>query len=96
MGGQVWRDGGVGRVAAEGAGRAECLAKAAVGGVAARLGCVEVPPVAKVVTPAARREAVTIFVEQHEMRERPACAVMGADQTSIRFRGKRPNDHDMR
>jgi len=32
-----------------------------------------------VVTPAARREAVAILVERHEMSERRACAVIGAD-----------------
>jgi hypothetical protein len=38
--------------------------------VAAQPGCVEGPPVAKVVTPAARREAVTTLVERHEMGQR--------------------------
>ena len=48
------------------------------------------------VTPAARREAVAILVESHEMSERRACAVIGADRTSIRYRGRRPDDHDLR
>jgi hypothetical protein len=65
--GQVRRDGSVGREAAEGAGRGECPAEAAVGGVAARPGCVGGPSLAKVVTPAAKREAVAIPVEQHEI-----------------------------
>jgi putative transposase len=49
-----------------------------------------------VVTPAARREAVAILVERHEMSERRACAVIGADRTSIRYRSRRPDDHDLR
>lgn len=47
-------------------------------------------------TPAARREAVATLVEHHEMSERRACAVIGADRTSIRYRSRRPNDHDLR
>jgi putative transposase len=49
-----------------------------------------------VVTPAARREAVAILVERHEMSERRACSVICADRTSIRYRGRRPDDHDLR
>jgi putative transposase len=49
-----------------------------------------------VVPPAARREAVAILVERHEMSERWACAVIGADRTSIRYRRRRPEDHDLR
>lgn len=47
-------------------------------------------------TPAARREAVAILVERHEMSERRACAVIGADRTSIRYRTRRPDDQDLR
>nr|WP_121066149.1 IS3 family transposase [Chachezhania antarctica] len=50
----------------------------------------------KLVTPAARREAVAILVECHEMSARRACAVIGADRTSIRYRSRRPDDHDLR
>jgi putative transposase len=45
-----------------------------------------------VVTPAARREAVAIFVERHEMSGRRACSVIGADLTSVRYRSRRPDD----
>ena len=62
-----------GREAAEGARGGERPSEAAPGGVAARPGCIEGSPVAKVVTPAARREAVAILVEHHEMSERRAC-----------------------
>lgn len=30
------------------------------------------------------------------MSERRACSVIGADRTSIRYRGRRPDDHDLR
>lgn len=30
------------------------------------------------------------------MSERRACAVIGADRTSIRYRSRRPDDHDLR
>ncbi|MBK1640221.1 hypothetical protein CKO24_14360 [Rhodothalassium salexigens DSM 2132] len=44
--------------------------EAAAGGAASGPSCAERPPVAKVVMPAARREAVAIPVERHEMSER--------------------------
>lgn len=47
-------------------------------------------------TPAARREAVATLVEHHEMSERRACAVIGADRTSVRYCSQRPDDHDLR
>jgi len=48
------------------------------------------------VTPAARREAVAILVELHEMSERRACSVIGADRTSVRYRSRRPDDAGLR
>lgn len=48
------------------------------------------------VAPAARRGAVAILVERHEMSERRACSVIGADRTSVRYRSRRPDDHEVR
>jgi putative transposase len=48
------------------------------------------------VTPAVRREAVAILVDGHEMSERRACSVIGADRASIRYRSRRPDDADLR
>lgn len=48
------------------------------------------------VTPAVRREAVAHLVDVHEMSERRACSVIGADRTSIRYRSHRPDDADLR
>lgn len=47
-------------------------------------------------TPAARRDAVAILVEVHEMSERRACSVIGADRTSVRYRSRRPDDAGLR
>ena len=48
------------------------------------------------VTPAARREAVAILVDVHEMSERRARSVIGADRTSVRYRNRRPDDAGLR
>ncbi len=48
------------------------------------------------VTPAAGREAVAILVARHEMSERRACFVIGADRTSVRYRSRRPDDTELR
>ena len=48
------------------------------------------------VTPAARREAVTILVETYEMSERRACQVIGADRSSVRYASRRPDDTVLR
>jgi len=49
-----------------------------------------------VVTPAARREAVTILVKTYEMSERRACQVIGADRSSVRYASRRPDDTVLR
>ncbi len=48
------------------------------------------------VTPAVRREAVAILVNEHKMSERRACSVIGADRASVRYRSRRPDDADLR
>jgi len=48
------------------------------------------------VTPAARREAVAHMRSVFEASERRACAVLGVDRTSIRYRGNRPDDAAVR
>lgn len=44
------------------------------------------------VTPAARREAVSHLREHHAVSERRACQVLGADRTVVRYRSIRPDD----
>jgi putative transposase len=44
------------------------------------------------VTPAARREAVAHLQVVYEVSERRACAALGADRASVRYRSHRPDD----
>lgn len=48
------------------------------------------------VTPAAKRQAVAHLLSVHEMSERRACHVVGADRTMIRYRSRRPDDTVLR
>lgn len=50
----------------------------------------------KVVTPAAKRIAVAHLVAVHEMSERRACQVIGADHSLIRYRSTGPHDTALR
>src|SRR5260370_19937762 len=50
----------------------------------------------KMVTPAARREAVAHLRVAYEVSERRACSVLGADRTSVRYRGRRADDASIR
>src|SRR5947209_11047859 len=46
----------------------------------------------KMVTPAARREAVAQLRVAFEVSERRACSTLGADRRSVRYRSRRPDD----
>jgi len=48
------------------------------------------------VTPAARRDAVAHLRTAHEMRERRACTIIGADRSTVRYRSCRPDDAPLR
>lgn len=48
------------------------------------------------VTPVARREVVARLVGVFEVSERRACAVVGADRASVRYRSRRPGDSEIR
>jgi putative transposase len=48
------------------------------------------------VTAAARREAVAHLRVAYEVSERRACSALGADRTSVRCRGRRPDDANIR
>ncbi|WP_288806090.1 IS3 family transposase [uncultured Novosphingobium sp.] len=50
----------------------------------------------KLVTPAARREAVAHLMELHRMSERRACRVLDADRKSVRYRSRRSDDGALR
>jgi len=48
------------------------------------------------VTPAVKRQAVAHLLAAHEMSERRACHLVGADRTMIRYRSRRPDDAALR
>ena len=48
------------------------------------------------VTPAVKREAVAHLVAAHEMSERRACRVIGAERMTVRYRSRRPDDPELR
>jgi putative transposase len=50
----------------------------------------------KVVTPAAKRQAVVHACAMHEVSERRACDVMGVDRSSMRYRSRRTGDAAVR
>jgi putative transposase len=49
-----------------------------------------------VVTPVARREAVAHARAAFDISERRACTILGFDRTSVRYRGSRGDDADLR
>jgi hypothetical protein len=71
-------------------------AQAAAGGRHARQCGVERPAGKKLVSAAARREAVARLQDGFGISERRACAVIGADRTSMRYRSCRDGDEDLR
>ncbi len=48
------------------------------------------------VGPAAKREAVAHLKTERQMSERRACALVGADRTTVRYRSRRPPDTALR
>ncbi len=48
------------------------------------------------VTPAAKRLAIACLMESHEMSERRACHLIGADRSMIRYCARRPGDNRLR
>jgi putative transposase len=48
------------------------------------------------VTPAARREAAAHLCTAHQVSQRRACSVLGVDRSSVRYRGVRPEDTELR
>src|SRR5215469_8930571 len=82
--GQVWRDGGVGGPAAEGAGGRERQVKEAAGRGDARQRDAAGRGGKKMVTPAARREATAHLCQVHGVSQRRACQALEVDRSSIR------------
>ena len=57
---------------------------------------IEGPAGKKMVTPAVKRQAVTHLLAAHEMSERRACHLVGADRRMIRYRSRRRDDAALR
>jgi putative transposase len=49
-----------------------------------------------VVTPAARRVAVSLAREAHDVSERRACSIIGVDRSAMRYRHRRVDDAEVR
>src|SRR5260370_29699097 len=86
----------MGREAAEVVGRRERQAEEVACRGDAGQGDVEGCRGKKMATPAARREAVAHLRVAYEVSERRACSVLGADRTSVRYRGRRADDASIR
>ncbi len=71
-------------------------AQAVAGRCDAGQGCAEGSSGKKVVTPAAKREAVAHLQACHGMSERRACRVIDADRKSVRYRSTRDDDAELR
>src|SRR5215469_12373707 len=94
--GEVWRHERLGCQAAEAAGGGERQAEEAAGrGDAGQRGA-EGHHLKKVVTPAARRAAVTVARDAHGVSERRACSIVGADRSAVRYRHRRADDSAVR
>src|SRR5216684_2457445 len=96
MEGQVWRSRSLGRQATEGARGRERQAEEAAGRGDARQRDAEGYRVKKMVSPALRREAVAHLQVTYKVSERRVCSALRADRTSMRYRGRRPDDEAAR
>src|SRR5882757_3448520 len=76
--------------------RRERQAEEAAGRGDARQRHVEGSQFKKMVTPAARRQAVAHLCSSFEVSQRRACEVIGADRSAVRYRSLRPNDATIR
>ena len=94
--GEVRRSRRVGCQAAEGAGGREREAEEASGRDDAGQRHPEGHQQPKVVTPAARRQAVAHACAVHEVSERRACQALGVDRSSMRYRSRRACDAAVR
>ncbi|RYH05477.1 transposase, partial [Tropicimonas sp. IMCC6043] len=96
MEGEVRWARGFGCPEAEGARGRECEAEEAVGRADAGQRDAAGRCIKKMVTPAARRDAVAHLCKVHQVSQRRACSVLGADRSSVRYRSVRPDDAELR
>src|SRR5215510_13739437 len=93
---QIRRPRSVGRQEAEGARGREREAEEAIGRGDAGYRRFEGHQLKKVVTPAAKRQAVAHACAVHGVSERRACRILGVDRASMRYRSSRAGDTDVR
>src|SRR6185436_10659199 len=94
--GKVRRAGSFRGEAAEGAGERERQAQEAPSRYDARQRRVEGFAGKKMVTPAAKREAVAHLRSTFEMSERRACRIIGCVRMTVRYRSRRVDDSSLR
>ena len=94
--GQVRRAGSVRSQTAAGSGERERQAEEAVGGCHARQRGTEGSPGKKMVTPAAKREAVAHLRSAFDVSERRACRTIGCVRMTVRYCSRRPGDNELR
>lgn len=93
---EVWRDGDLGRQAAEGARGGEPEAEEAPGRADAGRGDAARDAGKKLLTPSSRRTAVTWAIEQKDYSQRRACRLVGIEPKTYRYRSRRPDDGALR
>ena len=89
---EVWRHGGLRRAQAEGAGGREPQAEEAAGGDDAGCGDAEGDAGKKLLTPSARRRAVSWAIEEKSYSQRRACGLVGLEPKTYRYASTRPDD----
>jgi hypothetical protein len=89
---EVWRHGGVGREAAEGARGGERQAEEAPGGVDAGRGDAARDARKKLLRPSSRRSAVNWAITEKGYSQRRACRLVGIDPRVYRYRSTRGDD----
>src|ERR1700742_1505183 len=93
---EVRRSRCLGGPAPEGSGGRERQAEEAAGGGDAGQRHAEGHQHKKILTPAARREAVAHLCRSYEVSQRRACSVLAVDRSGVRYRSSRPDDGAIR
>src|SRR3990172_229578 len=93
---EVRRDGGERSASAARSGGGEPPTQAHRGGAGAGQPCSEGPALKKLLTPAARRQAVCHAGERWVLSERHACGLVGIARSSARYRTIRSGDEELR
>src|SRR5579863_4895751 len=96
MASQVWWHGHLGREEAEGFGGRKPAAEEAAGGNGPGCGDAEGDAGKKLLTPRARRLAVSWAIQDRSYTQRRACRLVGLEPKTYRYTSKRPDDGALR